>query len=576
MLYFLFTDSDVEIEVDNLYDSDEYDEEESNPLVPSGSMILPFQTYEDFSSNQKNTTPWRIVSGEETSRKIPIWKGSLPLAEIVREPIEYFKAFFDENIMQHIVDESNIFSVQKDSTKPLNLNIDELEQFIGTLFYMSMIKVSKVRLYWSARFNFNGISDIISRNRWENIKKFLHCNNNETAPPRNSPYYDPLYKVRPLLTHLQTKFTAIPKSQMLSVHKQIIPFRGVSAFEQYLSTKPKKSGFKIFALSDNTGMQYNFEICIGKTKSFLNEPDLGTSSNIVLRLIESVPQHENYLIHLDNWFTSIPLICTLAQKGIFTLGTVRLNRVKGINNKITNEKDLLKEGRGSHCELSSSIDGVELRMVRWADSNCINLISSFSSAHPLSTCSRYDKKQKQKVEITYPEIVKRHNEFMGGVDLIDSLVSLYRIHIRSHKFYHKIIYHLLDVSVINCWLLYRRDCESAQVPLKDVLPLQHFKLSIANSLVSAEKVPQNQQVNLSSYSVEHRQAVKKTRGHNTKPLPAIRVRMDGLHHWPNFHINQQRCKLPGCKFKTRWECTKCKLSLCLSSDRNCFIAFHNE
>ena len=40
-------------------------------------------------------------------------------------------------------------------------------------------------------------------------------------------------------------------------------------------------------------------------------------------------------------------------------------------------------------------------------------------------------------------MVKKYNEFMGGVDLMDSLISLYKIHIRSHQFYHKIIYHMI-------------------------------------------------------------------------------------------------------------------------------------
>ena len=39
----------------------------------------------------------------------------------------------------------------------------------------------------------------------------------------------------------------------------------------------------------------------------------------------------------------------------------------------------------------------------------------------------------------------------GGVDLMDALVALYRIHARSKKFYRD---HFLDVTVVNCWLLY--------------------------------------------------------------------------------------------------------------------------
>ena len=52
----------------------------------------------------------------------------------------------------------------------------------------------------------------------------------------------------------------------------------------------------------------------------------------------------------------------------------------------------------------------------------------------------------------------------GGVDLMDALVTLYRIHARLKKFYHKNFYCFLDVTVVNCWLLYRRDCQSLEIP----------------------------------------------------------------------------------------------------------------
>ncbi len=47
---------------------------------------------------------------------------------------------------------------------------------------------------------------------------------------------------------------------------------------------------------------------------------------------------------------------------------------------------------------------------------------------------------------------------MGGVDLLDSLIVLYRMKIRSRKWYHRIVFNMLDFTLVNGWLLYRRDC----------------------------------------------------------------------------------------------------------------------
>ena len=59
-------------------------------------------------------------------------------------------------------------------------------------------------------------------------------------------------------------------------------------------------------------MSIYWEVYIGKIKPIENEPDLGASSNIVLRL-----HHQSYLINFDNWFTSVPLMCKLAKRGFF-------------------------------------------------------------------------------------------------------------------------------------------------------------------------------------------------------------------------------------------------------------------
>jgi len=45
---------------------------------------------------------------------------------------------------------------------------------------------------------------------------------------------------------------------------------------------------------------------------------------------------------------------------------------------------------------------------------------------------------------------------MGGVDLMDSMIGRYRIIMRSKKWYIKIFYHLVDMSMVNAWILFKR------------------------------------------------------------------------------------------------------------------------
>lgn len=63
-------------------------------------------------------------------------------------------------------------------------------------------------------------------------------------------------------------------------------------------------------------------------------------------------------------------------------------------------------------------------------------------------------------------------------------------------------------------------------------------------------------------------------------MPKLSERFDGLNHLPGGDDKSgprkgYRCKRNGCGKSTTFFCTKCKVHLCITTDRNCFIAFHN-
>ena len=77
---------------------------------------------------------------------------------------------------------------------------------------------------------------------------------------------------------------------------------------------------------------------------------------------------------------------------------------------------------------------------------------------------RWNKKNTCFEEVEHPVIVQVYNANMGGVDLCDMLLSLYRIRQRTNKFH--IVYYLLGISVTNGWLLYRRHQNQKSIPQK--------------------------------------------------------------------------------------------------------------
>lgn len=75
---------------------------------------------------KKRNVKWKKITTLPPG-KSPEWMGTIPDTEEVRSPIAYFKKFFDDDLLQHIVDQSSFYTVQKNPNKPLRLTKAELE-----------------------------------------------------------------------------------------------------------------------------------------------------------------------------------------------------------------------------------------------------------------------------------------------------------------------------------------------------------------------------------------------------------------------------------------------------------------
>ena len=64
----------------------------------------------------------REDSDENSMRGIPVWKDDIPEFDSVQKPIEYFRKLFGNDLMDVIVHQSNLYSVQSNHNKPLNFN----------------------------------------------------------------------------------------------------------------------------------------------------------------------------------------------------------------------------------------------------------------------------------------------------------------------------------------------------------------------------------------------------------------------------------------------------------------------
>lgn len=183
------------------------------------------------------------------------------------------------------------------------------------------------------------------------------------------------------------------------------------------------------------------------------------------------------------------------------------------------------------------------------------------------------KEKKQYVEVDRPHIVKVYNHNMGGVDLESCKHVCYRIDIRPHRWYLRILYYLIDLSLVNCWLLYH--CHLNQKQEKKYMPLLDFRVQVADALIKVGK-----QADLNSRKRGRPSLEDDPTSHQAAPpplqrisAPSVDVRLDRCDHFPIHAEKRGRCRL--CKNGyTQTACLKCKVLLCFTKDKNCFLEYH--
>ena len=127
------------------------------------------------------------------------------------------------------------------------------------------------------------------------------------------------------------------------------------------------------------------------------------------------------------------------------------------------------------------MDNVELSAVKWFDNRGVIIASTFASAQPVSTVKRWGRKLKNKMAVDPQEFFSLYNKFMAGVDALDALVAYYHIHIRSREYHRRFFFHFVEMVIANWQLLYRRDCESLNIPKKKQRDLLSFRTSVAQA-----------------------------------------------------------------------------------------------
>lgn len=446
------------------------------------------------------------------------------LGKVAYETNEYFRQTNESH---------NIMSSRNKSW--YDTTSEELYLFISVHMLMARNKKLEIADYWSTDpLLYSPIfGKTMSRNRFQLLLRYIHfCNN------KNQIKNDRLFKIDMVLQDIKNNFrSAMVPFQNLVIDESLVLWKGRLSFKQFIRTKRHRFGIKFFILCDvETDYILDFIIYTGKTTRLVScDANLGQSGAVVKTLMKKY-LNKGHTLYTDNWYTSPILSMYLHKKKTNSCGTVRCNR-RGMPQ--------FKKTKFQRGQTESKHTG-KMLTVKWMDRREVHMLTTIHEDEQLPI-------QKHGKITMKPKCIKEYNENMGSVDKTDMLLSSVECVRKTIKWYKKIFFHLIDLSLLNAYSLYK-------TVTGNHIPIAQFQIELIRQII--EKY--------------HTDRV-------TKPRPSTKDQPSKLidRHFPaevpatqSGRLARRRCQL--CKKNnkrtdTRYMCIECDVGLCAAP---CFKIYH--
>nr|CAH7756726.1 unnamed protein product [Callosobruchus chinensis] len=192
------------------------------------------------------------------------------------------------DLVEMAVDNTNLYSVQE-TGKSISFTVDEMRDFLAIQILMEIVEIPAYTDYWSQKFGYNDIAEVMPLKRYQQIRRYIHFVNNANQND------DPYFKIRPALEIVRRNCIAVEEEKKQSIDEMMIPYKGkkVGSKRQYIKSKPNRWGFKIFVRAGVSGIVYDFVVYGGEKTlkeyhQFTSEEDsLGLGAKVILSLCKS-------------------------------------------------------------------------------------------------------------------------------------------------------------------------------------------------------------------------------------------------------------------------------------------------
>ena len=277
----------------------------------------------------------------------------------------------------------------------------------------------------------------------------------------------------------------------------------------------------------------------------------GLGAAVVMKIAQPLLGKEHCLYY-DNFFSGVELASNLLSHQTYTVSTTRTNR-RGWPNSLRDCKKLNQElQRGEHKSVIVSTENGAVECLAWKDKKVVTMLNTDCNPNNTTNVKRKGR-DGQSTLVSCPESVKMYNKFMGGVDLADARWKTYSCSRRSKKWWHRLFYYLVDVSVVNSYILLSESPQCASWTQKE------FILELSQELMGKFN------------------ARKRPPQPSGQALPSARFDSNNYPETSDSLLQCHVCSQEGTRRRTRVCCSTCDprnpIHLCIDP---CFRIWHTE
>ena len=163
-----------------------------------------------------------------------------------------------------------------------------------------------------------------------------------------------------------------------------------------------------------------------------------------------------FLVVLDRFYTSVALCLQLLAMRIYTIGTIKTDRLGYDKNVVHKGKKNPRGVNRGEFVFSRAQDLPTMMSTCWFDSKPVHFISTGATATE-STVHRRERHGPPE-RVPCPKVIKDYHNWMGGADVHDQLrLQRYSIQtaIRFRKYYKTLFFGLVDMAIVNGFITHK-------------------------------------------------------------------------------------------------------------------------